>query len=91
VSAFRLANPVLRHSSENFIPGSHNKTAWKYEPRRLNKRRLNFQRNYNEQFKFFDFAFAANGESRIIPTSQVESVQYGGAPTVNAPVDHPAN
>lgn len=34
---------------------------------------------------------AANGEARIIPTSQVESVQYGGEPTVNAPAGHPAN
>jgi hypothetical protein len=34
---------------------------------------------------------AANGESRIIPTSQVESVQYGVALTVNTPVGPPAN
>ncbi|HWF10568.1 MAG TPA: hypothetical protein VG297_19000 [Bryobacteraceae bacterium] len=30
---------------------------------------------------------AANGESRIIPTSQVSSVQYGGTPAAN-PADH---
>ncbi|HEY3825348.1 MAG TPA: hypothetical protein VGL82_12370 [Bryobacteraceae bacterium] len=34
---------------------------------------------------------AVNGESRTIPTSQVESVQYGGAPTANLPANHPAN
>ncbi|HEX4278135.1 MAG TPA: hypothetical protein VHZ74_22430 [Bryobacteraceae bacterium] len=34
---------------------------------------------------------AVNGEQRTIPTSQVASVQYGGAPAANSPADHPAN
>jgi len=33
---------------------------------------------------------ASDGESRVIPTSQVESVQYGEPPAANETAGHPA-